>query len=1184
MNREMAAFDCAAVRLDRGVSLVEASAGTGKTYAIAMLVLRLVVEEGIPLERLLVVTFTKAATAELRERIRKRLLEARDLLRGQADDADLTLASWVAGIGDRGPALERLGLALGDIDRAAVFTIHGFCQRMLQEQALESSQLFQVELVPDTAGTRQQVVHDFWRRSMYGLGDLACAVLLRDFATPAALDATIGPISGTIAGIEPVGPGLSEATARLEGIHEGLRAWWLLHRGELATRFAAAIADGYFVAELATGFPLWWRQLEALFDRGRPTAIPDMRWLGRPGLATMLNGQRLRGDDRKQAFLREWPLADEQAADWQDAAAELRLALRASLAAELRTEVERRVREQGAMSYNDLILRLASALNGPAGKRLRTVLGDRYDAALIDEFQDPDAAQWHIFSTLFGGGSHALYLIGDPKQAIYRFRGADIHSYFAARKRADRLLTLDRNFRSHPQLVAAVNELFAGLRPFAVDEAIMPYHPVMAAKTAADGALCQGETVLAPMRYCHLPAPAEGTGRWSSGRAMARIEEYVVGEIGALLRSEPATLIRTEAGARPLAPGDIAILVRSHRQAASYQKALLRRGIPAVIASRLSIFATAECDDLLRLLQALDEPGDLRLLKAAMTSPWFGLDGPQLQAIWQDEEAFDRWRLQFQVYHQLWRDRGLLPMLSTLLREEEVFVRLAAQPAAERRIANIAHLLEVLQEKAAVASLGPYQTLQWLQTMRAGGEGGEEFELRLESDAEAVQVGTMHGAKGLEYPVVFCPCLWYRRNLTSTETELVLFHDRDGRLCADLGSDHFLRRRREAEAEELSEDLRLLYVAVTRARLHCSVVWADVKSYGQIEDSFRSGLGLRLFPAGQVGEEEQIARLRALAADQGVAYQLIGAEGAEAEAPTIARPGPPLVCRLPSGRSLETCRQMTSYSALANQGGGEEGRATEGQGGPVAAGAGGADLIEAPGLPAGARFGNAVHDLLQHLPFANLAAAGDLAERVEAAGRRYGLAVDPDRLAQLLRHTVSARLHADPSTGAAFALAELDPRKLVPEMPFYFHLHRATTPEINRIVAADPAVLPLSFREMQGYLTGFVDLVCEHGGRVYIVDYKTNNLGERQGDYHPDRLTQAMRQHNYGLQYWIYSLVLHRHLRTFVPGYDYGRHFGGVLYLFVRGMSCERPGAGVYHARPDAARLQALHVLLGGSQ
>jgi len=203
---------------------------------------------------------------------------------------------------------------------------------------------------------------------------------------------------------------------------------------------------------------------------------------------------------------------------------------------------------------------------------------------------------------------------------------------------------------------------------------------------------------------------------------------------------------------------------------------------------------------------------------------------------------------------------------------------------------------------------------------------------------------------------------------------------------------------------------------------------------------------------------------------------------------------------------------------------------------------------------------------------------------MEAASRRYGLAVDPDRLAQLLRHTVSARLHADPSTGAAFALAELDPRKLVPEMPFYFHLHRATTPEINRIVAADPAVLPLSFREMQGYLTGFVDLVCEHGGRVYIVDYKTNNLGERQGDYHPDRLTQAMRQHNYGLQYWIYSLVLHRHLRTFVPGYDYGRHFGGVLYLFVRGMSCERPGAGVYHARPDAARLQALHVLLGGSQ
>ncbi|MBM9531814.1 UvrD-helicase domain-containing protein, partial [Desulfoprunum benzoelyticum] len=719
MPREMTTFDCAEVRLHRGSSLVEASAGTGKTYAIAMLVLRLVVEEGVPLERLLVVTFTKAATAELRERIRKRLLEARDLLRGQTNAADLTLSSWASGIGDRGPALERLGLALGDIDRAAVFTIHGFCQRMLQEQALESSQLFQVDLVPDTASTRQQVVDDFWRRSMYGLSDLACAVLLDDFATPAALDATLGPMDGTIAGVEPACPSPAEAAVRLEGIQERLRSWWFLHRDRLAALLADAIAAGYFVAELAHGFPQWWRQLEALFGSGRPAAVPEMSWLGRTGLVKMLNGRRLRDDGKKLAFLRDWPLADELAADWQDAAAGLRLALRASLAEELRTEVERRVRERGAMSYNDLILRLASALTGPAGKRLRSVLGDRYDAALIDEFQDTDAAQWQIFSALFGGGSHALYLIGDPKQAIYRFRGADIHSYFAARKRADRLLTLDRNFRSHPQLVAAVNELFAGRQPFAFDEAIMPYHPVTAAKTAADGSLCRGGAFLAPMRYCHLPAPAEGGDRWSSGKAMARIQEFVVDEIDALLRGQAAAQIQAEAGARPLAPGDIAILVRSHRQAASYQKALLQRAIPAVIASRQSIFATVECDDLLRLLQAVDEPGDLRLLKAAMTSPWFGLDGPRLQAIWQDEGAFDHWRLQFQKYHQLWRNQGLLTMMSALLREEEVFVRLAAQPAAERRIANIAHLLEVLQEKAAADNLGPYQTLQWLQAMWA---------------------------------------------------------------------------------------------------------------------------------------------------------------------------------------------------------------------------------------------------------------------------------------------------------------------------------------------------------------------------------------------------------------------------------------------------------------------------------
>jgi exodeoxyribonuclease V beta subunit len=1181
----MEVFDSAAVELRRGISLIEASAGTGKTYAIAMLVLRLVTEQAIPIDRLLVVTFTKAATSELRERIRKRLAEARDLLRDPTGEADSTLRAWAAGLGDRldrGLALERLALALCDIDCAAIFTIHGFCQRMLQEQAIESNQLFQVELVPDPALIREQVVQDFWRHNLYGLGPLPCALLLRQFPTPAALYETVRRVSGDISAIEPDCSSLAELVPRLEEVYRQLREWWSGNQADLLPCFQDGISGGYFKKELSEGFALWWRQLDDIFRGGR-LVLPDLGWLGRPGLMGMLNGNKLRGDAKKQAYLQDWPLADALTADWQNLATEMHLALRAALAGELRSEVDKRLRGQGSMSYNDLILSLAAALGGPGGDRLLTVLGGRYAAALIDEFQDTDAAQWQIFSTLFGDGGHALYLIGDPKQAIYRFRGADIYSYFAARDRADRLLTLERNFRSHPLLVAAVNRLFSGDRPFAFPGDVMPYQPVAPARTAADGALYRQNRPLEPLLYCHLPAPEdENSGRWSSGRAAGRIREFVVREIGGLLGGEAPVQLRKDGVERPLRPRDIAILVRSNSHTADYQKALMQAGVPAVVASRQSVFATAECLDILRLLRAIHEPGDLLLQKAAMTCGWFGLDGRQLQEIWQDDEAFDRWHLRFQTYAQQWREQGFLTMMSSLLREEGVFLQLAGREMAERRISNIAHLLELIQEAVSADNLGPAQTLQWLQAMRTSREVPEEFELRLESDEEAVQVVTMHGAKGLEYPVVFCPYLWYRRNTIKSEKNLVTFHDADKKLRVDLGSADFAGRRQQAEQDELSEDLRLLYVAVTRARLRCYVIWADVRSQAAVEDSFNSALGLRLFPDGPVAEDEQVARLSALAVDDGVALQAIGDEDEAAPSVSAGREAVPLSCRQPSRRSLQTIWQMSSYSALASQSRHEEEEIGEGRERPVPAAPPGGEPIEAAGLPSGAHFGNVVHDLLETESFTTLAAGSDFTDRLEPLQRRNGLLLDPVKMDTLLRNAVRTPLQAGGAEGRNFTLAMLDKRRQLREMPFYFHLGRTATGRINEILSPDPAVVPLSHREMQGYLTGFVDLICEHDGRFYVVDYKTNNLGERQADYAPEALLEAMRAHNYGLQYWLYTLVLHRYLGNCLPEYDYDRHFGGVMYLFVRGMIPVMPGSGVFRARPDLACLQELDRCLGG--
>lgn len=1191
MNRQMEIFDCARLRLRRGVNLVEASAGTGKTYAIAMLVLRLLTEEGISIDRILVVTFTKAATAELKERIRRRLVMARDLLLGVGSDPDQALSDWEGMVRDRQVCLERLQLALGDIDRAAIFTIHGFCQRMLQEQALESRQLFQVELVPDPARIREQVVRDFWRRTMYGGDALLTSVLFRHFATPEALFKTVAKIGGDISALEPQCPDVADLAAQLTAAYGDLRLWWHKAHAGLRQCVSEAIAGGFFNKKLTDAVDLWWQQLAGFFS-GQRRNVPDgIEWLTVSGLLPVLNGRRLSTEAKKLAFLADWPLAGRLAERWLDLERDARLAFRAALAEHLRTEVDSRLRLQGAMSYNDLILRLAAALvgeNGEGGENdgagLRRILAGRFGAALIDEFQDTDAGQWRIFSSVFGGGGHFLYLIGDPKQAIYRFRGADIHSYFAAREKADHHLTLDHNFRSHPQLVAAVNTLFSGDNPFLFPDDTMPYHAVAAGLTEADEHLISSGKILEPMLYCHLPPPTsedEKKKRWSSTDAAAGIRDFAVREICRLLTTGVDVVDGKER--RPLRPRDIAILVRKNDQAEEYQRVLAAAGVPAVVASKKSVFASLECEDLLRLLQAVDEPGSLRFVKAAMTSSWFGLKGHDLRAIWRDEEVFDTWRLRFQAYNRRWREEGFLPMMTGLLGEEKVLAHLAGQEQAERRISNIFHLLELTQQAATEENLGPVQTLQWLRTMRAGGGSAEEFELRLESDEEAVQLVTMHGAKGLQYPVVFCPFLWYRTNWMKNEKDLVTFHDPEKRLCADLGSADFEERRRQAERDELSEDLRLLYVAVTRAKLRCYVFWADVKGSGSVEDSFHSALGHVLF-AGKFSEEEgQVERLHTLAMQEGVAACVINLDSPSAARFAGVEINMELSCRRPTRRSLQTVWQMSSYSALASQSIHEEEDIGEGWDTAVFSSSDEDMPIAISGLPAGARFGNLVHDLLEEIPFRDLGGELDLAEHLEAPARRYGLRIDPAKMAGLLKNVVTTGLHGDPATGETFTLAELDAARLVREMPFYFHLGHTSTARINALLAADPAVVPLSYREMQGYLTGFVDLICEHRGRLYIVDYKTNNLGDNQSDYTASALLEAMRLHNYGLQYWIYSLVLHRYLGNCLDGYDFDRHFGGVMYLFVRGMNPSLPGSGAFYARPDFARLCELDQALGGA-
>jgi exodeoxyribonuclease V beta subunit len=1169
-------FDAAGGNLHKGVNLVEASAGTGKTYAIAMLVLRAIVELNISIDKILIVTFTKAATEELRSRIRARLVEGRDILNGAMHKPDPTLKKWAVSVVDKESALQRLKLALCDIDRAGIFTIHSFCQRMLVDQAMESGQLFDVELLADVGLVYSEVVDDFWRNRVYPLDSLPCSIVLQEFTNPQKL---LESVKGGVKGygrIEPTVGSIASAIALLETAFRAMASWWRKNSGQLIEQLEKIRSDNGFKKRLTESFDTWLGSVNAFFSETTEVMPVDLHLLQSYALIEELNGRKYRGGAKKE-ILDSCNLPGSVIDDFLDAANKILITLRVQLAIQLQNEVTVRLNERGLMSFDDLITRLSKALQGERGQDLQKIIRERFQIALIDEFQDTDSTQWYIFSECFARLTHYLYLIGDPKQAIYKFRGADIYSYFQARLRADHQLTLDKNYRSHPFLVEQVNSLFMSRpNPFFVDLNRIDYHPVQPAKTDEDLDLRRDNKSLAGMVYCLLPEDEqEKAGRWTSGKAAKEFTHFAAAEITRLLDpAEPTLLKKKNEKERVLRPKDIAILVRSNRQAAEYLQILKGAGIPAIVSVRESVFKSEECKELYILLHAVAQPGELSRLKTALSLRWFGFKGHELFELWQDDERFNQWYERFLTYSSLWQKDGFMVMMNRLIVDEGVYLTLASHHAPERSITNIQHLLELIQDTETSEHFHLGQTLLWLRRMMETDSGGEIGELRLESDEEAVQIVTMHGVKGLEYPVVFCPYLWYRLNRLKKERYCISSHDDENNLIIDLGSDEFDTRREAAIKEEMAEDLRLLYVALTRATLRCYVMWGDVKAAGIVGDSFDSALGYLLFPGGGCPVEKQQQKLQELAGS--VSAQCINLAGSEQghsfywpEDSDVLEP------MLPSGRDLHTDWQMSSYSALT--------ALTEHEDDILERKKETAEVIPipVPGLPAGPDFGNAVHEILETIPFDDLVDPIHHEAAIKEKCKKYGVKAEQEALQLFLKNIVSSPL-GDFSGRGWFTLATLPESSCLREMEFYFRMSRLETDMINHVLAKEPAVCRLSHKVMQGYLTGLIDLICEHDGRYYIIDYKTNYLGDAMVDYARENLSHGMRSHNYGLQFWIYTLVLHRHLKNVFYDYRYESHFGGVLYLFVRGMKPDMKGNGVFSIVPDLKRLEELDRILGG--
>jgi exodeoxyribonuclease V beta subunit len=1211
----------------QGVRLIEASAGTGKTWNICGLYLRLLIENGLEVQQILVVTFTKAATAELRERVRERITQVLARLEGRGpESADPFVTDLLDALHDKGFEDEALAKLLTraarNFDEAAIFTIHGFCKRALDDTPFAAGLPLAQEMIEDDSELRQEVANDFWRREVAagGIPPQLAAYLLERKDSPHKFAEILKrhsgkPLSETIwpDGTDDGMPDLDDAAFR--NAHAHARSIWRASRNEILACVAEALprlngtiwrqgtletAAEQWDAVLASADPNAWPPTEGKLKNLTPECLKPKAKLAACGQHDFFAAA--------QAVLESWKSLEER----------LNLArfvLLRQLAEQGPDQLRERKRERRVVAFDDMLFNLHQQLHGERGAELGATLRQRFPAALIDEFQDTDPLQFEIFDAVYGGADGLLFLVGDPKQAIYSFRNADLHTYLKARGRAQAEYTLAENQRSTPELLAGLNALFeANPRAFMLDG--LAYHPVRAGAKPRKP-LVDRTQPRAALHLWSLPSGEEGA---AIGKKDAKVSAVraCAGEIARLLAAAQRGEVTHDG--RPLAAGDIAVLVRSHAEGSLMRRELQALGVGSVELAQTSVFDSADAQDLERILVAVLEPGREPLLRAALATELLGCTAPEIAALSEHESAVLQRMALFSDYRDTWLQHGVGPMLRQLVAAEGIARRMLLRADGERRLTNLRHLSECLHE-AAREHPGPEALLRWLQRQRREHEGGEATQVRLESDQNLVQIVTIHKSKGLEYPIVFCPFLW-DGSAGGGRGEAIPreYHDDAGKTTIDyrdLSDDKEIKRRMKMEAD--AERLRLIYVALTRAVHRCYLVVGSysVQSFGRPNTTECSGNPLNWLVAGAGIAPEDWRDSKTPAPRIGDAWSTLGATNAPHIAieplpdaqpvpVDIPRPAPDsLAARTPPAH-IASGWWIGSYSSLAHGARSEAAADHDVRVQPEAAEVTGQPVEAAPTpresreralarlaaddivrFPRGARAGETLHAIFERADFADASAWPDVVEHAlrfkppQASGDSASWAAMAQRLLADVTSTPLPSGHRLAEVTRARRLVELEF-----SLPAAGLDARALTATLRR---HGYPVDALAFGRLEGYLRGFIDLVYEHQGRFHVLDWKSNHLGFRVEDYAAAKVADAMAQQGYHLQYLLYTVALHRYLRQRLRDYDYERHVGGVSYLFVRGVrpSWKNPdgtAAGVYFHRPSLQVIEELDALLGARE
>jgi exodeoxyribonuclease V beta subunit len=1162
--------------------LIEASAGTGKTYTITTIFTRLVLEGYRP-DSILVVTFTEAAAAELKLRIRKRLLQAFSFLDDLHSDIDLNVDSdkkfnQYLKSGTEKEIINKkkyLKNALNLFDETSILTIHSFCLKMLKENAFESRAFFDVELSADSSLVEKEICFDFFAEKINNLDPLFLKYLKKkNFVPEKLIRKFTNLLSRPNIELIPETMEFTDVFDEYRGIVKkiGLHIEHKSHEIKDFIQNDPGINKQSYKKNLVTN---WLEQIsKQLSDTGESTVF-EMHEKGDSLYKFTLTrlSEKLKPGFDLPGY--EFFSLCEKLFELNQVFENNIISLEISYFKYLKTKLLKNKERLGIVFFNDLINDLDHALHGNASLRLIQAIQEKYHAVLIDEFQDTDQTQYSIFSKLFANRKNLFCMIGDPKQAIYGFRGGDIFAYLKAVEDSKKAYTLDKNYRSDPKLVESVNTIFKKKsNPFIYEK--IGFHPVTTPESS-ENRLFEDNKESSCFKFLFLDkeevkADVDKKGFIKKAWANDNIPLIVAQDIAKLLDSD--TLLQK----RKIEPSDIAVIVRKNAQATRISKALELYTISSHIYSNDSVFNSKEAVEMTDLLWAVIEPEKDGFVKAALLTDIFEFSGNDIDDLDSVEGAFSDWQEKFKNYQTLWTNNGFIRMIQEIFYSTEAFSKKNTF-ISKRTLTNYNHLIELLHYAESDKHFSPVLLFKWFtqEQSRAQNNTSSE-ELRLETDQSAVSIVTIHKSKGLEWPLVYLPYLWDGK-INSNKDDYCLFHDPDDdyREKFDLGYTNIGRAREISNNEAQAEDARLLYVALTRAASMVKIIW------GRFNSLDASALGNILHGQSVANDIGMIEDIKSLTKNdfRGICVDIYKSDESIGEIIPCLRIDIQNQEEFSDRqnqirtitRSIFQSWKIASFSSLISSASNIDYRFLENR--EVEKNLSADVEITLKDFPAGAGSGEFFHSLLEDLDFGDNKENIQNLVKIKLEGFGYRSELWNETINNAVQQILSTKLFKENSD---FILKNIKNKKRLNELEFFFPIKLINNKKLYNVfknymkysTASEYAdkLLNLDFKSVSGFMKGFIDLVFEFDNKWYIVDYKSNFLGKSYDDYSDDAMNGAMMEHHYFLQYHIYVVALHKYLIFRQKDYDYDTHFGGVFYLFIRGMKPESK-TGIFYDVPD---------------